>query len=103
MYNEVIKLVKQTKTTNEYGDVQSTFTEREIFAEVQSIGQSEFYQAHGVGLKPEIKFIIADYLDYEGEEKIKYNAYNGVETVYEVIRTYRSDNRLEITCQRGID
>lgn len=103
MYNETITLVKESKTVDEYGDIQATTTERTIFAEVQSIGTVEFYQAEAVGMKPEIKFIIADYLDYEGEQALKYTPFAGVENLYSIIRTYRNGNQLELTAKRGVD
>lgn len=103
MYNEVITLIKEHKTVNEYGDTIITTTEREVFADVQSIGMNEFYQAQATGLKPEIKFIIADYLDYEGEQALKYTPFSGVENIYSIIRTYRNGNELELTAKRGID
>ena len=103
MYNEVIKLVSVKKEVNEYGDMVPTESEKQVFAELKSIGQSEFYQAQAVGLKPEIKFVIADYLDYENEPVIRYAAYCGEEEDYSVIRTYRTGNELEIVCKRGID
>ena len=51
MFDSVIKLMKETNTVNEYGDTVQTFAERNVFAEVKSIGQSEFYQAEA-GLCP---------------------------------------------------
>lgn len=102
--NEIIKLVKEIKTVGASYEEESARTERTLFAEVRSIGQSEFYQAQGVGMKPELKFIIADYLDYENEQKLLYMAYNEAEEQeYTIIRTYRNGNTLEITCNRGID
>lgn len=103
MYNEVITLIKEHKSVNQYGDTEVTTTERSIFAEVQSIGTNEFYQAQAVGMKPEIKFIIADYLDYDEEQALKYTPYSGVEQLYSIIRTYRTGNQLEITVKRGIE
>jgi hypothetical protein len=67
------------------------------------IGQSEFYQAQAVGLKPEIKFVIADFADYQNEKKLKFTPYGGTEEVYTILRTYRTKNQLEIVCKRGID
>ena len=107
MYNSVIKLIQETTTVNKYGDLINAETEREIFAEVKSIGQSEFYQAAAVGLKPEIKFVIADFLDYQGEKKLKYAPFDNSETpteiTYNIIRTYRTGLALEIVCNRGVD
>ena len=103
MYNDVIKLVSVSEDTDEYGDKVQNRSERVVFAELRSIGQTEFYQAQAVGLKPEIKFVLADYLDYENEKILLYTADQGVEEEYSVIRTFRSGNELEITCKRGID
>lgn len=103
MFNEVITLLAETETVDEYGDIERQTTEKQIFAETQSIGQSEFYQAQAVGFQPEIKFVIADYLDYGGEKRLKYTPYGGTEQVYEILRTYRNKNNLEIVCKRGVD
>ena len=103
MYDSVISLIKIQKDTNKYGDlVETKPIRRQVMAEVMSIGQSEFYQAQAAGLKPEIKFKIADYLDYEGEEVLEYTD-RGKTEEYKVIRTYRKGIELEITCKRGID
>ena len=80
-----------------------TFAERNVFAEVKSIGQSEFYQAEAVGLKPEIKFLIADFADYQDEKCLKYTPFGGTEEIYTVLRTYRNKLNLEIVCKRGIE
>lgn len=104
MYNEVIELISEIKSVDEYGDTVETTSARTVFAELKSIGQSEFYQAQAVGLKPEIKFVLADFLEYQNEKIIKYKAFNEEEAeVYTVLRTYRNNNELEIVCKRGID
>lgn len=105
MYNEAIKLISKGKpVVNEYGDTVYEKSERTVFAKLKSIGQSEFYQAQAVGLKPEIKFVLPDYLEYEGEKQLKYQGYSeDEESLYEVIRTYRVNNELEIICKRGIE
>ncbi len=69
-----------------------------VFAELKSIGQSEFYQAQTAGKKPEIKFKLTDYMDYQGQ---KYLIHDGVR--YSILRTYRTQtNELEITCYGGV-
>lgn len=103
MYNETIKLISESRAVNEYGDLITTETERIIFAKMKSIGQTEFYQAQALGLKPEIKFVLADYLDYQNEEKLRYQAFNeAAEQDYSIIRTFRSGNSLELVCKRGV-
>ena len=90
--NDVITLIQQNRSVDDYGDPVITETARDVFAKLGSIGQKEFYQAHAVGLQPEIKFILADYLDYDGEELVQHNGQR-----YRVLRTYRKGQELEIT------
>lgn len=98
MFDEIISLIRQTEQPDEYGDTVCTKTERQVYAEIMSIGQTEFYQAADKGLKPEVKFKLADYEDFQGEKYIKYK-----NTVYEVLRTYKtSRNELEITVHGGV-
>lgn len=96
--NEVISLIQQTHGVDDYGDPVITETIREVFAKLGSIGQKEFYQAHAVGLQPEVKFVLADYLDFDGEEKVEHN---GVR--YRVLRTYRKGQELELTVYREVN
>lgn len=98
MYTELLYFISTTETVDDAGDRVIVKNEREIYAELLSIGQSEFYQAQALGLKPELKFRIADYLDYEGEKKIKYE-----ETEYEILRTYRDGIKLEITLKGDVN
>lgn len=103
MFDSIIKLISEADSVDDYGDTVTIYTERTIFAEVKSIGQSEFYQAQAVGLKPEIKFVIADFADYQNEKLLRYTSFGGEEETYTVLRTYRTNNRLEIVCKRGIE
>lgn len=85
--------------TDKYGDP-ALKEERSdpVYAEIKSIGQNEFYQAQTAGKKPEIKFKITDYMDYQGQ---RYLIYNGVR--YSILRTFRTNgNELEITCYGGV-
>lgn len=97
MYNDVLQLVTETETTDQYGDTVITTTLKEVFCEVKSIGQTEFYQAQTNSLKPELKFVLSDYLDYDGQAKIIYDGF-----IYNVLRTYRSGIELEITVYGGV-
>ena len=96
--NDVITLIKQTRGVDDYGDPSITETTRDVFAKLGSIGQKEFYQAHAVGLQPEVKFVLADYLDYEGENFVQHDGQR-----YRVLRTYRKGQELEITVYREVN
>lgn len=81
--NEVITLIK--------GDAR-----RDVFCRLQSIGQSEFYEASARDFYPEMKFVLADYLDYDNEQLIDYNGRR-----FRVLRTYRAGQELELTVSRA--
>lgn len=101
MYDDIITLVRQEKAVDSYGDTVISETERTVFAEVRDVTQTEFYQAQANGVKAEIKFILADFLEYEDEQMIRYTRYGGTEQLYTIIRTYRNNNELELVCRKG--
>lgn len=96
--NEVLTLISSTEITDVWGDPIIQETHRDVFCTVNSIGTKEFYQASSNGMKPEIKFLLADYLDYKDEKRIEYNCIR-----YKVLRTYRNGQQLEITCYREVN
>lgn len=65
---------------------------REVFAKSLSIGTTEFYQAAATDYRPELKFALADYYDYNGEPFAKYE-----EKLYRIMRTYRAGQEIELT------
>lgn len=98
MYNEVIYLLSKQIEINDVGDQIETLQKAMRFAKVKSIGQAEFYQAQAQGLRPEIKFVLADYLDYNNQKELIYNGFR-----YDVLRTFRNEkNEIEIVCHGGI-
>ena len=102
MRDEVIifmDLVPVAGTQDEHGDPVLREERSDIvFAERMSIRQSEFYQAQTSDRKPEIKFKITDYMDYQDQQ---YLIYGNVR--YKILRTYQTmSNELEITCYGGV-
>lgn len=81
--NEVLTLIK--------GDVS-----RDVFCRLASIGMKEFYEANARDFFPEVKFILADYLDYNNEQLVEHNGQR-----YRVLRTYRTGQELEIVVERA--
>jgi hypothetical protein len=69
---------------------------REVFAKQQSIGMTEFYQAAATDYRPELKFTLTDYLDYNGETFAKFEG-----TLYRIMRTYRAGQEIELTLTRA--
>ena len=98
MRTDVLQLIRQTQTTDDLGDPVIQETRREVFCELRSIGAKEFYQAQAVGFQPELKFVLADFYDYEGEPLVEYEGQR-----YRVLRTYRTGNALELTVYREVN
>lgn len=93
---DVIQLIKQTATVDNYGIEQMTETERTVFCKVDSISQAEFYQAANTEFNPEFRFTVF-FGDYEGESIL---AFNGLR--YSVYRTYRTGDDLELYAERKV-
>lgn len=98
MNNEVITLISIVQAPDEYGDLTETETGRQVFCRVQSVGSKEFYQANALGLQPELKFVLADWLDWAGETAVEYQGLR-----YRVLRSYRTGLALELTCYREVN
>ena len=96
--NDILILIQLTQGVDEYGDPTITETSREVFCDKASIGQREFYQAHAVGLQPEMKLVLADHLDYNGEQLVEYDGQR-----FRVLRTYRSGMELELVVYREVN
>lgn len=96
--NEILALIMTVQDVDEYGDPSITETRKDVFCRLASIGQKEFYQAHAVGLQPELKFVLADYLDYSGESLVEHGGQR-----FRVLRTYRTGQELELVCYREVN
>ena len=94
LFNDTIRLVSFTDSSNEMGDpVRILFVGEEVFAGRQSVKRSEFYQAVATGLKPEIVFIIRT-VEYNSEPLLKYGT-----KMYNIIRAYEKDTEfIELVC-----
>lgn len=96
--NDLLLLISQNIAADEFGDPITVETSREVFCSIRSISQKEFYQAQAVGLQPEIKFLLADYLDYDNEQYVQHEGQR-----YRVLRTYRAGQELELICYREVN
>lgn len=99
MYDDYITLVRKESIANECGTpVEKEVGRREVFCKLMSVSMKETYEALAVGAHPEIKVILADYLDYEFE---RYAVLGDDE--YCITRTYKNGRELEITLERVND
>lgn len=99
MYDYVLTLIKRNDgDTDDLADRVITESKRDVFCDVRSIIGKELYQAQAVGMQPEIKFVLSDYLDYEGEELFEFEGKR-----YRLLRPYRNGREQELICYRGVN
>lgn len=91
----IITLLAETTTKNDYGVRETTYTERDVYAQLNSITRAEFYEAGRNGLNPEFMFSMFAG-DYQGERVVRYNG-----ETYSVYRTYFAQtDTVELYVQR---
>lgn len=88
---EKIELITIEYTQDELGEWIETQKTSEVFAIVNSVSASEFFQAGLQGFKPEYQMTVW-MTEYSGQELVEYNG-----KVYTVYRSYRrNDGRIEL-------
>lgn len=93
--SDVIELVTVTRTQDEYGVWRMSETTKKIYCQVDSVTQSEFFEAGRNGLNPEFRFTVF-FGDYSNEPIVIYK-----DKRYAVYRTYLTRNdRLELYVER---
>lgn len=91
--DKLIILISKEFTKDEIGQDIPDDIKREVFAEEKSITQNEFFAAGQTGLKPSIAFLVWDF-EYMGENELIY----GYDT-YNIYRTYKKGERIELYCE----
>lgn len=67
-FDTVVKLIKRgASAIDEYGNAVQIEEETTVFAEKKAVRQSEFFQAHAAGFKPEIVIVVHSF-EYHNEE-----------------------------------
>lgn len=95
MWRDVLDLITVEITQDDVGGFTEQEFKRTVFANRKSIRSTEFYQAHAVGLRPEITFEIR-FFEYQNEKRLEFQ---GVE--YEVLRTFsKNQEMLDLICAR---
>ena len=92
--NDVLTLIRRKLAADGY--TVEMETRRDVFCRLDSVSRSEFYQAQATDLRPELVFVLADYLDYDDEYLCIFDS-----VWYRVIRTYRKGRELEIVVQKA--
>ena len=93
--SEVITLLGETQTQNDFGVWVPQRTSKEVFCQVDSVTRAEFFEGGRNGLNPEYRFTMF-FDDYNGEREVIFKG-----NAYSVYRTYhaRTDD-LELYVER---
>lgn len=94
-YDHIIKLLSIECRKNNLDELVEIITETPAYASLKSIGQTEKYQSKAAGLEPTLKFVLAEYLEYNNEKDIEFEG-----TRYRVLSTFMvpGTNTIELTC-----
>lgn len=99
-----ITLIRTEKSVDIYGDWEEFEIRRTVYAEEVSVSQTEFYQGYAVGFKPEVKFILENFMDYQGEKIVEYVPFMGTDPIrLTVLRVYNAGDQVELTCYKGVE
>lgn len=93
--SDVITLIGVSIEQDDYGVRRQIPHSREVMCQVNSVTQTEFFEAGRKGLNPEYRFTLF-FADYNDETIVEYNGRQ-----YAVYRSYyRRDDKIELYCER---
>lgn len=93
--SSLISLVKETHTQDTNGVMRLNRTERNVFAQIETVTRAEFFEGGRNGLNPEFKFTMF-FGDYDEEREVIYNGkHYGIYRVY-----YGRNDTIELYAER---
>ena len=91
LWNEVIELGNLSQTIVS-GEAINAYTYRTVYADKQSVRQSEHYEARQIGLKPELMFVVRS-SEFSNDERVRYESKE-----YEILRVFDKGETIELVC-----
>lgn len=88
--SDVISLITETYTSDVYGNQVSTETDSQVFCEVRSISQSEFFAGGETGHRPVYRFDVF-FGDYNNQQIVTYKNKR-----YYIYRVYQNNDICEL-------
>ena len=88
--SDIIALLAETITTDAYGNQIATMSDNEVFCEVNSISQSEYFAGGQTGHRPVFRFDVF-FGDYNNEKVVEYK-----DQTYYIYRVYRNNDICEL-------
>lgn len=93
--SNVITLIGNNRTQDEYGRWIATPTRADVYCQVDSVTQREFFEGGRNGLNPEFKFTMFRY-DYHDEPIVEYEGKQ-----YSIYRTFlKRNDQIELYAER---
>lgn len=93
--SDVINLISIVRVQDDYGQWVDTPTSKQVYCQVESVGQREFFEAGRNGLNPQFKFTMFGG-DYNNETLVEYQG-----NQYAVYRTYLTkSDKIELYVER---
>lgn len=90
----VIDLITVTTAQDANGIWQESESAHRVFAKVDSVSASEFFDGGRNGLNPSLRFLVFGG-DYHGEQIVEHEGLR-----YAVYRTYERGDSVEVYCER---
>lgn len=90
----IIYLIEETYEADGYGVLVPSQTTRMVYADIQSVTGSEWFEGGRNGLNPEYRMRIHN-AEYHGEEIVLYGS-----TYYTIYRTYMDNDILELYVEK---
>ncbi len=95
MFDDRITLIKDEIVISDRGVPTTLRTRVNVYAQVSSVGGSEFFDAGQNGIRPAYQFIVYD-VEYDNQQDVEYKG-----TMYRVYRTYRrSKDKIELYVEK---
>lgn len=95
--SDVLNLISYEIVKDEYGVGRKTEVSRQVYCDVHSVTQTEFFAGQQSGLKPNLKFTIFSG-DYNGETVLEFH-----DEKYTIYRTYNANSDyIELYGQKDI-
>lgn len=95
MWRDIAELVMLVDVPDGVGGYTTSEIARTVFCNKKSVKSMEFYQAHAVGLKPELNLVVRS-VDYNDESRVRYEG-----KMYDILRTYSKNGEMvELTCAK---
>lgn len=91
----MVTLIQEAPRAHGVGE-EPAETRRKVYCTAKSVGMQETYQSMAIGLRPEIKLVLAHDFEYKGEKRCEYQGER-----WKILRTYITEaDGIELTLER---